>query len=321
MKVYFLCMDRDKIGQLRREGINTLNPVFLPQAWEITRCKNIITDHGPGVLACITKLATGIRFIDVWHGIGYKDISVEYRRLHKDYWRLISPSIWYSQEFLQKRCGFSADKILCTGYGLLDNSRGNARPEDYLKLGLKPDKITILYAPTWNHGKKQFDSELNQAGVLDILARLAQDLNLQIIFRSHLNTNAKPELLKFIHSIPMSEYADTVTLMKLSHILISDWSSIIVDFIAIQKPVIFIDRPNPFAGQQLLNIEERPGDIVRNQRELQHSVTRYVESPALWLQHYQTEISALLDKTHGHYLDDRCCQRIARGLLLEQIDN
>lgn len=189
-----------------------------------------------------------------WHGTPLKKIGLDIERVHfhnKNYvnelpeqvskWdALLSPSPHVS-EIYRRAFGFTREmvEIGSPRNDLLINERDT----DYAKhlktsLGIPHDARVVLYAPTWRDdsaigpGKYKFDIGLDLKRIVEtfpdmyILARGHQLLATSLVKDPH------PRILD------MTFYPDVRELYLMSNILISDYSSVLVDFSLLRRPII-----------------------------------------------------------------------------------
>ena len=117
-------------------------------------------------------------------------------------------------------------------------------------LGLDPDRKTVLYAPTW-HGKHEFDMNSMSTMGNAIIDATIERYNL--IVRPHPRTIVLGEAGNVISRLrKLSEerdnvilvddpFYDTVELMAIADLMISDYSSVGIEFLALDKPIVFAD--------------------------------------------------------------------------------
>ncbi|MCW7538932.1 XcbB/CpsF family capsular polysaccharide biosynthesis protein [Aquabacterium sp. A7-Y] len=135
------------------------------------------------------------------------------------------------------------------------------------RLGLGDGVPVVLYAPTWrgSQGKERFDTE--QLGWdLDALAQMP----CQLLFRGH---HLVEEALTFTASstkvVPSD--IDTNALLSIVDILITDYSSICVDFMATRRPIIYYAYDlDEYADERGLyfDIETLPGSVCYTRESL-----------------------------------------------------
>ena len=195
---------------------------------------------------------------------------------------------------------FSTDKALKTGtprYDYLIQNANNTNyiftlKEKYAKiLNFDPRRKIISYMPTWrNAGGKIFSFyNLPKTEQTD-LKRLLDSQNTVLIEKHHVHTyELFPPPSDSICSIAvkseLQSQLDTQELLLISDILITDYSSIYVDFGAISRPTIhYVYELDEFTREDTGipdNFEEiAGGPIVYDLQALKQETTRLLQNPA-----------------------------------------
>lgn len=104
------------------------------------------------------------------------------------------------------------------------------------RLGVPADQRVILYAPTWRNKhisgqKMEWDTQLDPC-------RLAVAANATVLVRAHHNTKTVSYQRGCSRVIDVSDWVHVEDLMGISDMLITDYSSIAVDFMITGRPVI-----------------------------------------------------------------------------------
>ncbi|XZJ61543.1 CDP-glycerol glycerophosphotransferase family protein (plasmid) [Clostridium perfringens] len=123
-----------------------------------------------------------------------------------------------------------------------ENLKENLKEEIYLKYSIpKKDKL-ILLAPTWR-GYKLDCNIFNEINI-EILNEFLEKNNYTLIYRPHylediFNRNLFNKT-KFI-ILDSSKEKNTQNILAASDILITDYSGILTEFLALNRPVLFLD--------------------------------------------------------------------------------
>jgi hypothetical protein len=201
---------------------------------------------------------------------------------------------------LPKRASARRFDAVCVGDELrrAHYERAGARPEAFWETGypqldalfrrapaptlpLDPAQPTVLYAPTWNLG-------LTSATMLgDHLVELvrAQVPGVNVIIKPHpVIADWRPRWMAGwarmaaahpgVHLV-QDTHADVVPYLLASDVLLSDASSVIFEFLALDRPVILVTNPRHTADPAWL-----PEDIVWQWRDLGHEIHHARELPA-----------------------------------------
>lgn len=151
-----------------------------------------------------------------------------------------------------------------------DELRARARAE----LGIRADKIVVLYAPTWRDYLAKSPWESDMVSFVSP-GRLARDLgdNYIVLLRGHpAHGRGKYAASKAPGVIDVTHYPDINRLIAASDLGVFDYSSIRFDYAVTGKPMVFFvpDKDDFFAAAPgLLDFDETaPGPQVMNALEL-----------------------------------------------------
>lgn len=155
------------------------------------------------------------------------------------------------------------------------------------RLGLGPDKVVVLYAPTFRDDKPtargRFAFEWPFAPE-EFHNALGNDVVLLV--RTHSLVNTKPRVPRGLREniIDVSGYPDIQELFLVSDILVTDYSSVFFDYAPLQRPMIFYayDLENyrdNIRGFYLDYTTDLPGPIVTESTELFETIEKYIKEP------------------------------------------
>ncbi len=165
-----------------------------------------------------------------------------------------------------------------TGYPQLDPLfRGDAPPA----LGLDPRHPTLLYAPTWNLGLTS--AAMLGERLVELVRAQAPDLN--VVIKPHpvigdwrprwMATWARLEARHRGVRLVTNTHADVVPYLLASDVLLSDASSAIFEFLALDRPIILVTNPRHAADPAWLE-----DDIVWRWRDVGDEVHDVADVPA-----------------------------------------
>jgi CDP-glycerol glycerophosphotransferase (TagB/SpsB family) len=165
-----------------------------------------------------------------------------------------------------------------TGYPQMDPLfRGDAP----CVLPLDPRAPALLYAPTWNLGLSSAD--MLGARLVDLVRGHARELN--IIIKPHpVIGDWRPRWMARWRRMAASHanvhlvedtHADVVPYLAASDVLLSDASSVIFEYLALDRPIVLITNPRHRADPAWLG-----DDIVWRWRDLGHEISDVTERPA-----------------------------------------
>lgn len=203
------------------------------------------------------------QYIQTWHGFPLKKIegdaedklSVKYIRAAKNdsamcnlmvsnsqfLTRLYRDSFWYNGEVLTK--GSPRNDVIISGH---DN---NVRSSAIRKLfGINRDEKIILYAPTFRHDHSLEHYNIDYSSLIGALGKRFGGKWAALI-KLHPNITTKPDLSPHsgCHVVDVSSYPDAQDLYLAADVLITDYSSVMFDFMFTGKPCfLFADDINDY---------------------------------------------------------------------------
>ena len=209
-------------------------------------------------MQAIYRKREGQVYVQTWHGTPLKKIGFDIERpqfisgtsyfdqLANDItkWNLLLSPNPFSTKIMRQafrydgeicESGYPRNDVLCSG----DAERVAARVRR--RLGLPDGKRIVLYAPTWRDnqyyasGRYRFDFRLD-------LERAWQQLGDDhvILFRGHHHmADDVPEGSRPGFAINVTTYPDISELFLVSDVLVTDYSSVMFDFAATGRPMVF----------------------------------------------------------------------------------
>lgn len=322
IECYYLTMDRDYAAQLRAENVGVLYATSFRDVAKLIRSDAFISDHGTHYFKFLRDL-TSIKFVDVWHGIPYKGFDAEdFVHLHGH------DQVWVSSEKMKQvyidSYGFSPNKVKVTGYARVELIARYMQQEKLIKqrYGLDEDKYTILIAPTWKQDDKKRDivpfGLSFESFIKSIQAASVEGKEVQIIFRAHLNSSVSQTLgrMKGVHMLSYADVPVAEELLAVSDVLITDWSSIVFDFMTTNRPVVYLDVEPPFAKGFTLGPEARFGAVVQDTRSLTLALRQALENPDAYQEAHKDKIGYVREQAYGTTLDHGVFER-SDALLME----
>jgi CDP-glycerol glycerophosphotransferase len=192
-----------------------------------------------------------------------------------DRWdHLVSPSPFCSQVF-RKAFGYDGEILEVGRPGndvLVGPDAARLRAEMRAALGVPEHHQVLLYAPTWRDNARRgkcwqkvlhLDHELVTAARPDVT----------VLLRGHPETSSRPEVRGGDRVVDVTSYPDFGRLMLAADVLVTDYSSAMVDFALTDRPVVLLapdlesyrDRVRGFYVD-LPTIA--PGPVVRSTREV-----------------------------------------------------
>jgi len=260
--------------------------------------KFIISSSGTSLPISFSKNTIGIQ---LWHGIPIKAMGIANNVLSKKNASRIKKQInrdfkfWICSSENDKvttiKCtGLPSDRVIIAGYPRNDYLIENSKEFDtsiYNKYPYLRKKI-ILYAPTWreNENIQWFPFENFST---EVLQKLLDEFDAYILIRGHhqddiIRNVCEPSIKsKRIISANRNVFEDVQELLPHVDILISDYSGIWVDFLLLNRPIIFI----PYDLEKYKNIpgimynynEITPGPKISSFSDFIDSLSHYLINP------------------------------------------
>ena len=211
--------------------LNTIKQIFV-----INTSKLVIINDNNYVISKYKK--EGVKVLQIWHACGaikkfgnimnrtYKIANYDYVLACGNYWK--KP---YSEAF-----GVSEDSVIVTGLPKLDLlcDQGTLKKRFYAKHPDLKDKHIILYAPTFRgniyKGMKQVNINLD---------KVAKSLKGQYVILYKLHPLLKDVSLGSSEFVINMNDSDLYELFSVSDLLVSDFSSIILDYSLLDKPIYY----------------------------------------------------------------------------------
>ena len=216
-------------------------------------------------------------YINTWHGSVIKKIDVKKERLS---FRVSESDCLYAQshidvDYFSEKWSYPKEKIALCGYPRNDELCHFDKKEEVAlkkKLGIPLDKKVIIYAPTFRDN--DYDSNgCYIAPPIDLKKWKTQlESEYVLLFRAHYEINKVLNIIDddFIYNV--TDYPCLNDLLKISDIMISDYSSIMIDYSILERPIFC------FAYDYEKYLEERgfaydikkelPNGIVKTEDEL-----------------------------------------------------
>lgn len=142
---------------------------------------------------------------------------------------------YYEEAFGIDRSHIFVTGIPVTDFYFDDRKKAYAANRFYKKYPQLKDKKIVLYTPTFRETKKENDQILQKFDVEKLIAALGEDW--VVLVRLHPQIRgAMPKLPS--QCIDVTEYPDIKDLFIASDVLINDYSSTVVEYVLLQKPII-----------------------------------------------------------------------------------
>ncbi|MEZ7941087.1 MAG: CDP-glycerol glycerophosphotransferase family protein [Flavobacteriales bacterium] len=258
---------------------------------------------------------------NLWHGIPLKKIGreVELHRTKMSNYLFQQYSLFFvcsqTEAKLMQRCfNLNPESISVTGSSRNDLMLSENKSESLLA-DFTGKKI-CLYAPTWREYGDTSTFFPWENYDLNVLEKFLKSENIVLLLRGHRQElNHKKEEITFIEDSDWiffaenDEFPDVNKLLAQTDILITDYSSIYLDFILLDKPIIFVpydlEKYNRYRGFLMDYNAHTPGIKVTKANDFIPALKSSLQAPEKFL----ADRNLIKNKFHKH-TDDRSSERI-----------
>lgn len=263
----------------------------------------------------------GQRYLNTWHGTPIKTLGkdtrgfLEHRNVARNLLQashLLSPNRHTTQVMIERHDiarSFSG-QIAETGYPRVDLTLDpHARQRVRETLGLTGDRPVLLYAPTWRGVEGEVEADLTP---LEADLRMLAELPVQVLFRGHQLVERQLNLAEWpmgVRCVPQS--LDCNELLAAVDLLVTDYSSVLFDFLPLRRPcVLYIhDLPQYVAqrGELYLAPDSLPARCCRDRESLRLALVEALQHP--------DDHDVRLEEALARYCpadDGKACERVRR---------
>lgn len=261
--LYITLNFKDYIKLKKEFGKRILSPLSVLQIIKALSSKLIITSHGIFLHKAIKIL--GIKTIWCGHAIvgALPKNTVKNYRIFEKFNQVLLHSP-YDYEIHKNELKCKVNNLHTVGFIrnqlMLENS--NKKEELKIRNGLSKNKV-ILYAPTSNRGSKKYiNSEFSIFNLKfhDFIKNELFNSDTVLVIKTHINDSLSENIRKLIgenRNVFLDEDIDLdydYDLLIMSDVLITDLSTIYVDYLLLDKPIYLIENPDPDPKRELTSI-------------------------------------------------------------------
>lgn len=267
-KFNFFYKDKLSFGSFERLASSKyifLNDNFFPLAFMNFKDENMIVQlwHAPGA----SKKFGGS--VDVENREILKKISE-----NTDYLIVTSDRIkkYYSEAFQMPESKIKSLGLPRMDYYFENHDLDKLKAEFCQKYGISQDKKIILYAPTFRD-EAQYNNVFNYLDLDKFNEELSDDYVLALRLHPKINDFYQDEISSKGQYIDVSGFESEQELMLISDILITDYSSIMIEYAILNRPIVFFtyDIDSYLANERGFYYDFKttvPGPIVCTSDEL-----------------------------------------------------
>ena len=148
---------------------------------------------------------------------------------------------------------------------------------------LMDGKTIVLYAPTSNRGSEKYKNSEFSIFNIDFYRFIDKEFsntNTVFVIKNHINDEISKKIKKEVKDMENIFFSDSLQidydydLLILSDILLTDLSTIYVDYLLLEKPIFIIDNPDPDPKRKLSSILVNIDlPLLSNKYEFQKMIT------------------------------------------------
>ncbi len=320
--------------ELRKKGINTINAYSLEGIKILKKARAVFVSHGWGDILPI-KFPPRTVVVQTWHG-GFIKIKGKHpyitKYINSKWTTLTRLKIRYYQFFnyvisssnddklltiASDVFKFPKERIIVTGFprnDILFSNQLNLLKKLKENYNIpKSIKRIILYAPTYReliHTRDPFNDE-----DLFELNELCVKTDTIFLMKAHINEEII-SLKNFKNIKRVGKYSDIQELLLISDILVTDYSSVVCDFLLLERPILLYTYDyNDYIGNRGIyynSLDEiAPGPILFTVEQLIKAITN-IDEIKLKYRHKLIEVRDFFNK----YKDGKASKRLLEFLRL-----
>ena len=284
---------KDKIYRTLQEKGYRVWKYQHPSTWfKLLQVKVLIVDGNEWAAGFKYFLLYGAKTVQIWHGTGLKAIGLlkpnyqDLGKIHKFFrkentnYNMLSLS---SEDQVKNRGkAFNYEKLLINGLPRNDvffDEKVLKRSLDFDGDSIEPYRRfknegyrLVTYTPTWRKRQGEFfqlDPEKLEA--------FGEKYKIKWIIKLHYKHDIPVDVTGLKHVMEYDKTADIYPLLAITDLLITDYSSIYLDYLLLNKPIVFFpyDEAEYVNGERALLLDYddvTPGPKVHTQAELQDAV-------------------------------------------------
>ena len=190
--------------------------------------------------------------VQLWHAPGASkkfggSVEIESRDIlskiseNTDYFIVTSKKIidYYAEAFQMPKSKIKALGLPRMDYYFEDHDLDKLKEDFSKKYGISPDKKIILYAPTFRQENEKYNNVFNYLDLAEFNQELGDEYVLALRLHPKIKNFYKDDISSNGRYVDVSDFESEQELMLISDILITDYSSIMIEFSALNKPTAF----------------------------------------------------------------------------------
>ncbi|MAV60934.1 MAG: hypothetical protein CMQ83_01055 [Gammaproteobacteria bacterium] len=264
-KVYFLTINPKTYLSLKKKNIKVLFALYPKHMVKVFNAKNVVASHDLFFHKQI-KTYFNIKTYHAGHAMVNK-VPINLIKKFKNFKNY--DEVWLFSNFeksnWESEIKYKFNNLVVTGYPRVDNLKNLYNKKELIKSKYDIKNGVILFAPTVDLTKqnpKQDIFSYKNINFLSFLDNLLIGSNYSIIIKPHYKSKVTKESVDFINKSDNLflndnfKFNDDNELIAISDILMTDWSTVFIDYMVLEKPTIFLNSNTIF--------NETEGDIFYN---------------------------------------------------------
>ena len=258
----------------------------------------------------IVKKRDGQIYIQLWHGPGATkkegyDMGIIENNgetmPHAREWDYYIATDWPSKEYIKTALNLKIPRILlgsCRSDVLVNMNKEMYRVIRE-RLGIQENEMTVLYAPTF----RENDFHLEKIDLK--IKKLCQLERVRVILRVHPEVKNKMDISEYDNSvIDGNLYPDIYQLYMASDILITDYSSVSIEYSLLKRPILYymydLEEYKKERNFYFDYLDHLAGPIIKTEEELIYAVQHIDEVQEQWQEAYADYYRRYNEKNDGH---------------------
>ena len=251
----------------------------------------------------------GSLYVELWHGIGLKPVGflakkisdsdyswydsisrkIDYMIVPTEFWKVIFSSIFH----------INPTQVLPLGYPKFDYIKNSKGESNLSKLGIKKSKYkkVLFYLPTFKKGCSREDSKINGDNILNLepyeekkLYNYLEKNNYLLCIKYHpseeniINTKNHKNIFYITEQLLNENDLTISEIMNVADIMITDFSSVALEYGFLKKTVIFTDyKSEEYMKNRGVFFDSLDfwtnGERVRRIEDLFNSINSFIDNP------------------------------------------
>ena len=315
-KIFYITFSFIEYKKLKNEYENifiTLNPYHV---YLLLKSKIIISSHGL-VLHKLLKEYFNIKTYFTGHAIKSNNNS---KILKEQY---LFDEVWLYSEFEKdiyiEECEYKVNNLVVTGYPRLDSLNKLLQDKEIIKKDLNISTKLVLYAPTDDRKNEKYINHQLSPHNLDLyilFENIAKKFDLRFLIKYHINTEVDRKTFDFIQNSKYlfsfeSEKLLDITPLAISDVLITDWSSVFVDYLITDNPILFLNTPMAYDISGVSKVfENKYINRLLNFEEIQQSFQKLNKNNYTSLNRLSEFKKEIFNDIYSDNNLDRCLERL-----------